>query len=223
DIPESDGRRIFLGWMSNWQYGQEVPTYTWRSAMTVPRTLHLVETEAGLRVASRPVEELEMLRQNSIALEATSLKCNQNISTQLNQPSPTLELQVDFDLGEATASEIGVKLANSLGEEVIIGYNLAKQEYFVDRTNAGKMDFSADFPGRFTASRVGDGNTLRMHLFIDVASVELFGDDGTTIMSNTFFPNEEFTQVSLFAEGGTVQVTGGQLHNLSEQSVIAAK
>jgi fructan beta-fructosidase len=27
-------RRIFLGWMSNWQYAQVVPTQKWRSAMT---------------------------------------------------------------------------------------------------------------------------------------------------------------------------------------------
>jgi fructan beta-fructosidase len=223
DIPPSDGRRIFLGWMSNWQYGQEVPTYTWRSAMTVPRTLHLVETEAGLRVASRPVEELEVLRTNNVALEAMTLEGNQNMSSQLSQPSSTLELTVDFDLSEAIASEVGIRLSNSLGEELIVGYNLADQQYFVDRSNAGKTDFSADFPGRFTADRVGDGSTLSMHLFIDVASVELFGDDGTTVMSNVFFPNENFTQVELFAEGGAVSVTGGQLYNLSEQSVITAR
>jgi fructan beta-fructosidase len=26
DVPKSDGRRLFLGWMSNWNYGQVVPT-----------------------------------------------------------------------------------------------------------------------------------------------------------------------------------------------------
>ncbi len=223
DIPEADGRRIFLGWMSNWQYGQEVPTYAWRSAMTIPRTLHLVETEAGLRVASLPVDELEVLRKNSVALEAITLEGSQDISSKLSQPTSTLELKVDFNLSEATASEVGVKLFNSLNEEIIIGYNLADQEYFVNRSNAGKTDFSNDFPGRFTAERVGDGDTLSMHLFIDVASVELFGDDGTTVMSNIFFPNENFTQFALFAEAGVVTVIGGTIYNLSEQLVIANK
>ncbi|MDH5381668.1 MAG: glycoside hydrolase family 32 protein, partial [Cyclobacteriaceae bacterium] len=27
DIPKSDGRRLFMGWMSNWQYANVVPTY----------------------------------------------------------------------------------------------------------------------------------------------------------------------------------------------------
>ena len=39
DVPDSDGRRLFIGWMSNWSYSQVVPTTVWRSAMTVPREL----------------------------------------------------------------------------------------------------------------------------------------------------------------------------------------
>ena len=37
NIPDSDGRRLFIGWMSNWDYAQQVPTTTWRSSMTIPR------------------------------------------------------------------------------------------------------------------------------------------------------------------------------------------
>ena len=36
-----DNKRIFLGWMSNWEYANKVPTDPWRSAMTLPRELSL--------------------------------------------------------------------------------------------------------------------------------------------------------------------------------------
>jgi sucrose-6-phosphate hydrolase SacC (GH32 family) len=36
-----NGKRIFLGWMSNWEYAHNVPTDPWRSAMTLPRELSL--------------------------------------------------------------------------------------------------------------------------------------------------------------------------------------
>ncbi len=39
DAPE--GKRIFIGWMSNWQYAHDFPTSPWRSAMTYPRELTL--------------------------------------------------------------------------------------------------------------------------------------------------------------------------------------
>ena len=41
----SGNRKIFLGWMSNWQYANVVPTKAWRSAMTVPRELTLKKVD----------------------------------------------------------------------------------------------------------------------------------------------------------------------------------
>jgi levanase/fructan beta-fructosidase len=41
NISEVDGK-LFIGWMSNWDYAQKVPTETWRS-MTIPRELVLVK------------------------------------------------------------------------------------------------------------------------------------------------------------------------------------
>jgi len=41
NIPESDGRHLFIGWMSNWDYARDVPTYKWRSTMTIARELKL--------------------------------------------------------------------------------------------------------------------------------------------------------------------------------------
>jgi sucrose-6-phosphate hydrolase SacC (GH32 family) len=39
DAPNN--KRIFIGWMSNWEYAHKVPTDPWRSAMTLPRELTL--------------------------------------------------------------------------------------------------------------------------------------------------------------------------------------
>jgi sucrose-6-phosphate hydrolase SacC (GH32 family) len=39
DAPNN--KRIFLAWMSNWEYANKVPTDPWRSAMTLPRELSL--------------------------------------------------------------------------------------------------------------------------------------------------------------------------------------
>jgi fructan beta-fructosidase len=35
DVPH--GRRLGIGWMSNWLYAGNIPTFPWRSAMTLPR------------------------------------------------------------------------------------------------------------------------------------------------------------------------------------------
>lgn len=46
-----EGKKIFLGWMSNWHYAGKVPTNPWRSAMTLPRELSL----QGDRIIQTPV------------------------------------------------------------------------------------------------------------------------------------------------------------------------
>ncbi|MFN8582028.1 MAG: glycoside hydrolase family 32 protein [Gemmatimonadaceae bacterium] len=60
-----DGRRLFLGWMSNWQYATRVPTTSWRSAMTVPRELTLVKAASGYRLRMTPIAEFNRLRRQT--------------------------------------------------------------------------------------------------------------------------------------------------------------
>jgi fructan beta-fructosidase len=52
-----DGRRVLVGWLSNWDYARETPTVGWRGAMTLPRELSLVHTDAGPRLRQAVVRE----------------------------------------------------------------------------------------------------------------------------------------------------------------------
>jgi sucrose-6-phosphate hydrolase SacC (GH32 family) len=47
-----DNRKIFLGWMSNWEYAHTFPTQPWRGAMTLPRELTLDGDKVVQRVVS---------------------------------------------------------------------------------------------------------------------------------------------------------------------------
>ncbi len=60
DVP--DGRRISIGWMSNWNYANSIPTSPWRSAMSVPRELGLRTIDGTPQLVQRPVRELRRLR-----------------------------------------------------------------------------------------------------------------------------------------------------------------
>lgn len=58
NIPDSDGRRLFIGWMSNWDYAQQVPTTTWRSSMTIPREIQLIKKGNDYSLINYPVREI---------------------------------------------------------------------------------------------------------------------------------------------------------------------
>ncbi|MEM8936801.1 MAG: glycoside hydrolase family 32 protein, partial [Pseudomonadota bacterium] len=60
DIPQHDGRRIFIGWMSNWLHAESAENdQPWRGMMTAPRELTLRRVGAAWLPSWRPVRELE--------------------------------------------------------------------------------------------------------------------------------------------------------------------
>ena len=205
-----DGRRIFIGWMSNWDYGQVVPTESWRSAMTVPRELVLQNTSEGLRLKSLPIPELEQLRKSESVLQTNELEASKAIT--FHQNGTEIQLSIE----PPTAGQIiGIELSNSLGETYRIGYDANRDSFFSDRRKAGKIDFSEKFAADIHwAPRQSDSEILDFHFFFDVASVELFADEGSTVITDIFFPNEDFNQAKIFVEGGAVNLKSGTIYKL---------
>ena len=206
DIPEEDGRRIFIAWMSNWDYAVKVPTPAWRGAMTLPRSLTLRNTEYGLRLALNPVTELKKLRIN---------KKNPEWDTDsVIQLSGLSELIIDIDLTGSTAETFGFIFSNRLNEQLVVGFNILLNQFYIDRTKSGKTDFFPSFPARHVAPRIVKDNILNIHLYLDYSSLELFTDNGCVSMTEIFFPNENFDRVSFFQNNGKVTIIESQLFEL---------
>lgn len=205
---------IFLGWMSNWLYANVVPTETWRSAMTVPRTLRLRRTPQGLRVVSKPIQELENLRDSSANFAPTAIADELDLSEKSGLHSATAELLLEFDLDQTTAETFEIQLLNTKGEFFLIGFRPKQNEFYMDRRNAGKSDFSDPFAKIHVAPRLSDDRVLKLHLYLDVASVELFADDGSTVMTDIFFPSEDFQAMKIVTKQGKVQLKAGKMWTL---------
>jgi len=187
DVPTTDGRRLFIGWMSNWQYATVVPTERWRSAMTLPRELSLYATPAGPRLQSQPVRELHEWRTASHPVTDQPITLPRGIG----------EVVLQFDLAQNQDGPLGFTLHNQRNEAISLGYDPLENVFFVDRTQSGKQAFSPDFAGRHTAVRHSDQSQIRLHAYLDRASVELFADDGQTVLTEIYFPNTDFSQLSI--------------------------
>ncbi len=220
DIPDSDDRRLFMGWMSNWDYANVVPTEVWRSAMTLPRTLALKNTETGLRLFSQPARELERLRGEAVSLEGQTIGGELGLGSKLGFPPSQMEVLLEVELPEGAETDFGIALSNSKGEEYRAGYDTGNRVFYSDRTKAGKTGFSEKFVAKaHTAPRSSTGKTLRLHFFFDVASCELFADGGEVVMTDIFFPSEDFTDVKLFSTSGDVKVTELKVYPLKKAAI----
>ncbi|NIK78577.1 fructan beta-fructosidase [Paenibacillus castaneae] len=211
DIPNSDGRRLLMGWMSNWKYANMTPTETWRSAMTIPRVLSLHTDEAGIRLKQQPVQELQSLRQAKLFQEEIPLASEQPIST--NMTAYQLEIKVEFEIGDA--EQLGLKLNASAEEATLVGYDTRTQSLFIDRTKSGKSDFHPQFACKHEASLQPENGRIQMQLFVDWSSVEVFANDGKVVMSDLIFPVSSNGFLEVFAAGGAARIVSLEVYELS--------
>lgn len=215
DIPKADGRRLFMGWMSNWDYAQIVPTTAWRSAMTLPRALTLEKTVEGYRLFSQPVRELAALRVKTLTLEPGEIQRHLDLTQKTGLSPAQMELTLEFEPQPGSVADFGVELSNSKGERYRVGYDAAKNQFHSDRTRAGQHAFSEKFAAAVhMAPRLSTDKTVRFHLFFDVASAELFADSGATVLTDIFFPGAVFDAAKIYVEKGGVKLSNGEVHIL---------
>ncbi len=208
DIPETDGRRLFIGWMSNWQYGQEVPTETWRSAMTLPRNLELINAEGDYLLTSMPVAEFDTLKKDKVEIndfrfsgqKEMELKNFNLMSSEINV---TLEPMEASQNGDATS--FGIILENESKEVLKIGYDVLAKQFFVDRNGVDKVFKHTGYLNKAVAPYVMN-KSMKLKIILDTSSIEIFVDDGQLVMTEVLFPDYPFNSFSFFSNLGSIDV-----------------
>ena len=206
-----DGRCIALGWMSNWQYANNVPTRQYRSANTIARDLTLYKAGGEFYLKSTPSREMKQARGEKVSVPSFKVTDSYKIESLLKDNNGAYEIEMEIQV--ADASKISLNLQNEKGEQVSMYYDLLRKQFVMDRSKSGKGDFSNDFPA-VTAAPVHAGKTLRLRLFVDRSSIEAFGEDGKFVMTNLVFPSSPYNQMSFGTEGSGYTVSSFNVYKL---------
>ncbi len=193
-------RKIFLGWMSNWLYANVVPTKVWRSAMTIPRRLALKAVGNELFLTSKPVKELDKITFPITELRRLKSTERLDLSGKIKNTGSKFKLLLEAK----ELADYSIILSNSLGEELTIGFDKKSNNYFIDRSKAGKTSFESNFVTKHTAPRVSTQRSTNLTLLVDVASVEVFADDGLSVMTDICFPNKPWESLSIVSSAGWI-------------------
>jgi sucrose-6-phosphate hydrolase SacC (GH32 family) len=86
-------------------------------------------------------------------------------------------------------------------QETIIGYDAETGKMYVDRTRSGEVNFDQNFPGRHDAPLPTDRGKVKLHIFVDRSSVEVFGNDGRAVITDRIFPPSHNQRVELGGSG----------------------
>lgn len=201
---------LWLGWMNNWQYAEATPTYPWRGAQSLTRSLSLRTVGDDVKLYQEPVA-VEALREKRLRLKSQTVTGTE-LLTHKAARGRTLEIIAEFEPG--SADSFGLHVRKGSGEETVVGYDTATSEVFVDRTKSGNVGFSGDFPGVHSGPLLVEDGIVKLHIFVDESSVEVFAGDGQTVITDLIFPNPASDRLALFAEGGTANLKSLEVYQL---------
>ena len=175
---------IFIGWMSNWEYAQQVPTKNWRSAMTIPRQLKIKTIDGQSRLLSQPIPTIERM------LTKTQLMHLQRENYTVDHYA--LDINVRLSDYPQKDTLLLAEWFNDMGDTLQLRYLINQAVIEVDRTRAGVKDFHPNFGRNIRGKRINNASELNIHLIMDRSSLELFADEGSLVMSVLVFPNSSY-------------------------------
>lgn len=209
--------RLWIAWMSNWQYAGKLPSLPGRGEMTVPRTLFLLEppphtilspAQEPLQLVQRAILSTPSFQPTRALFESAPFQTidqvNERIAKEKLSGSSYL-LRLTLNPGDA--AEAGVRLRRSstdpnqpATEETVVGINAATGRIFVDRTHSGRTDWSPEFPVRVSAPlKYPQDSATRLEIVVDRNSIEVFAEDGQTVLTNLIYPSESSVGLSFFS------------------------
>lgn len=216
NIPQTDGRRIWLGWFNNWET-HLVPTSPWRSCMSVPRRLSLKKTAfnreepATYVLVQRPVAELDSLRIDSQSLNSDKAAWPPvALTAEGDLDDLTFELEATLQPGIERSA--GFRIRTAKDEFLEVGYDRHFAGVYVDRNKSGNVSFHDSFAGRHTApARLIDGS-IELRIIVDRSTIEVFINDGESVISDRFFPTTRQPVIEAFVGGPSAQIVDVILH-----------
>src|SRR5262249_48129983 len=151
-------------------------------------SLSLTRATDGLRLVQRPAVELQKLRQGDpLAFPGgTFVEAAAWLGKQKNLPS-LLELPITFSQ-VSPQSSFSLHVQTGVDEQTLVSVDSARGQIVVDRTKSGVTKFHGAFAGRYVAPiRVID-NQCTLQCFLDASSLEVFAQDGRTVLTDLLFP-----------------------------------
>ena len=186
NIPEEDGRTIQIAWMK----GGEFPDMPFNGQMTFPNELSLKKFSTGYKLIRKPVSEIESLHGKHYNWENKNLipGINENILKKIE--GDCLHIIGEFDI--MSSDNFGFMLRHGKkkpGTEIL--YNVKRGTLSVLGVTVPLMPVD---------------NRIKLEILLDRSSVEIYLNNGQSVVSNCFTPDEGAEDVVLFTNGGELGV-----------------
>ena len=198
DSPMPAQNRVLIGWMSNWRYANTVPTSPWRGVMTVPRELALVQTSAGVRLGSKPIEEFDRLRTSTL-LSVQNIVANPAVHFEIDcSESGVFDLIMELSLDQHMP-DWQVRFFNNQHAELLLRWQADEGQFEIDRAGVAQgLENDFEFTSKIYAPYALTNSTkIELRIINDRSSLEVFSADGLALFSVLYYSQQPLDQLAI--------------------------
>ena len=157
-----DGRRLVFGWMDMWESDFPEKADGWAGALTLPRELILKDDKLYMR----PIKELSQLR----TAELASWDKNLTQKTLLCEGEKQAELELTLDSADFSLTLNDPKTS----AQIKLSFDHKAQTFILEN-------------GDKRYATIAPKSKLKLQLFIDTSSLEIFINDGEAVFTERFY------------------------------------
>ena len=196
-------KKIYIAWMSNWMYANKTPTSPWRGQMTIPRELRLYRNRDEYALCSRPLTNI-----SELLLEQTA-------SYMLpKEVSSTFIIDCEIEI-KSTETLAGFKLFNNDQEAVWILIDKKSDRLVIDRHRTINMSSFPQYAfSYYSPLPNSESSKYSVTVLKDVSSLEVFVNDGHTVMTSLIYSNAPLTKLDFDVLVGDASLINTRYHQL---------
>ncbi len=206
------GRHIFIGWMSNWMYSNDVPTKSFRNSMTMPRELYLKHDGEKIVLGNKPVPEI--YDAFNLVKEVKNISVSDSFLLDPLLTENVGAYRVDFTIIPEQKGKFGFALLNDKNEKALFIIDHNTNTISLDRSASGLVSFHPGFAKNPVCSPIVRQASYKMELFVDKQSSELFINDGEVSFTNTLFPTSVYNKIQWITEDCRIIIEDIKIYTL---------
>jgi len=194
----TDGRVVFIGWLQMWNVPQPEQADGWAGQMTIPRELKIKNG----KVYSVPIKELETLRRNKKTYSNTTLEKADKLA---GVEGSVCELLLTVDALKSKKFSIDLRGTVKLFYDAEAGIFKLIRDAAGDEKLAGEREV-----------KISPSANLKLRIYLDKSSVEVFINDGEAVLSARIYPAEDAQEIVFVPEDNLLSLKEVEFYKLAQ-------
>lgn len=199
---DDKGRRIIVGWANAWDWApwwkDWGPSFKegWCGFFNLPREVKLCPDNTLQFV---PVDELKSIRGQGVSVEHITVDDLVEVEC---EDGNSFEMKMEIDLEKTSAKQFSLLLRCDDKNKTVVTFDLEHQMFYFDRNHSDNWS-TGICRGPIILK---DRKTMKIRLFVDKSSIEVYTDDYKTTFCCNVFAGESQNKNYISVSGGQMAV-----------------